>query len=215
MSEPIPESIPTSTTSRPTKKPRTNNNNTPVSHQSAQLSALFANPDRALTTPYGPKPAKSAPLPPEIVANVQGSSAGAGSGEFHVYKASRRRENERLRLMDEEVEREKADKEFEARQVEVRSGEEEKLGRNRAKREKAKMRKLNGRVGRMGVEGDGEGEEGGKESGSGGGVKRKLGAVKLEGMGNRGVRVPEEGGVDDGTEQAGEEEVGITFHDDD
>lgn len=34
--------------------------------------------------------------------NVQGSSAGAGSGEFHVYKQSRRREYERLKLMDEE-----------------------------------------------------------------------------------------------------------------
>lgn len=33
--------------------------------------------------------------------NVQGSSAGAGSGEFHVYKQSRRREYERLKLMDE------------------------------------------------------------------------------------------------------------------
>lgn len=35
--------------------------------------------------------------------NVQGSSAGAGSGEFHVYKASRRREYERLQLMEEEA----------------------------------------------------------------------------------------------------------------
>jgi hypothetical protein len=33
--------------------------------------------------------------------NVQGSRAGAGSGEFHVYKASRRREYERLKLLDE------------------------------------------------------------------------------------------------------------------
>ena len=35
--------------------------------------------------------------------NVQGSSAGAGSGEFHVYKASRRREYERLKIMEEEA----------------------------------------------------------------------------------------------------------------
>lgn len=37
--------------------------------------------------------------------NVQGSSAGAGSGEFHVYKASRRREYERTKLMEEKVEK--------------------------------------------------------------------------------------------------------------
>ena len=33
---------------------------------------------------------------------MQGSSAGAGSGEFHVYKASRRREYERLKLLEEQ-----------------------------------------------------------------------------------------------------------------
>jgi hypothetical protein len=37
--------------------------------------------------------------PVEMMKNVQGSSAGAGSGEFHVYKQSRRREYERLRIM--------------------------------------------------------------------------------------------------------------------
>ena len=49
--------------------------------------------------------ASALPPPPEIVSNVQGSSAGAGSGEFHVYKASRRREYERLKLMDEEAQK--------------------------------------------------------------------------------------------------------------
>lgn len=37
--------------------------------------------------------------------NVQGSSAGAGSGEFHVYKQNRRREYERLKLMDEKAQK--------------------------------------------------------------------------------------------------------------
>ena len=34
--------------------------------------------------------------------NVTGSSAGAGSGEFHVYKQQRRREYERIQLMEEQ-----------------------------------------------------------------------------------------------------------------
>lgn len=38
--------------------------------------------------------------PHEMMKNVQGSAAGAGSGEFHVYKASRRREYERVKLME-------------------------------------------------------------------------------------------------------------------
>lgn len=38
--------------------------------------------------------------PPEMVKNVQGSASAAGSGEFHVYKHSRRREYERLKMME-------------------------------------------------------------------------------------------------------------------
>ena len=40
-----------------------------------------------------------------MMKNVQGSSAGAGSGEFHVYKASRRREYERLKMMEEQAQK--------------------------------------------------------------------------------------------------------------
>ncbi|KAA8626032.1 repeatdomain protein [Pyrenophora tritici-repentis] len=105
MSEPIPESIPTSAdprSRRPTKKRAL----TPQSAQASQVEALFAKPDRDIHIPSTGALSKNSSLPPEIVANVQGSSAGAGSGEFHVYKASRRREYERLRLMDEEVQKE-------------------------------------------------------------------------------------------------------------
>ena len=92
--------------------------------------------------------------------------AGAGSGEFHVYKASRRRENERLRVMDEEVERERADAAYSDKQAELRRLDEEKLARNRGKREKAKLRKM--KAGGKGV--DGEAMPG---------VKKGLGAAKI------------------------------------
>jgi hypothetical protein len=75
------------------------------------------------------------------VANVQGSSAGAGSGEFHVYKASRRREYERMRLMDEELTVEKANEEFERKREEARRKDEAKTEKNRRKREKRKAAK--------------------------------------------------------------------------
>src|SRR4051794_7569802 len=117
MSEPIPESIPTSADPR-SKRPTKKRALTPRSQQSAQVEALFAKPDRDIQIPSGAKSKTLAP-PPEIVANVQGSSAGAGSGEFHVYKASRRREYERLRMMDEEVKRQEEEREFRERKEEL------------------------------------------------------------------------------------------------
>jgi hypothetical protein len=139
MSEPIPESIPTSAdprSNRPIKKRAL----TPRSHHASEVDALFAKPDRDIHIP-GAEHKKGLLAPPEIVSNVQGSSAGAGSGEFHVYKASRRREYERLRLMDEEVIKEEDAKAARERKEELEKKDGEKTERNRAKREKQRARK--------------------------------------------------------------------------
>ena len=142
MSEPIPESIPTSQDPR-SKRPLKRRALTPTSQQASQVTALFAKPDRDIPIPTSTaltkKPTVAAP--PEIVANVQGSSAGAGSGEFHVYKASRRREYERMKMMDEEKAKENADAVFARKQAEMRRKDEEKTKRNRTRREKIKKRK--------------------------------------------------------------------------
>ncbi|QIW97654.1 hypothetical protein AMS68_003172 [Peltaster fructicola] len=142
MSEAIPESIPTSSYKRPNKRPRTTDS---TSAQSSQIDALFANPERALEINIGPK-AKTLAAPPEIVTNVQGSSAGAGSGEFHVYKASRRREYERLRAMDEDVENEEKDRQWDELREDAKRKDEAKLNKNRARREKQKARQAKGKV---------------------------------------------------------------------
>ena len=139
MSEPIPESIPTSADPR-SKRATKKRALTPVSQQSAQVDALFAYPDRPVSIP-NPAKARTLAPPPEVVANVQGSSAGAGSGEFHVYKAARRKEYERLRMMDSETKREEADKQFEERREELKKADEEKTRKNKARREKQKARK--------------------------------------------------------------------------
>ena len=207
MSEPIPEAIPTTSRfRRPDGQPATKKRAlTPTSQHSAQLQALFKSPDREINIPSTSTAlSRNVAAPPEIVANVQGSSAGAGSGEFHVYKASRRREYERLRVMDEEVEREEKDREFEAKRAEREKADEEKLKKNREKRERAKARK--------GKAGKGGGESGGVVKSIVG--KRKLGAAKVLGSAGGSEDVEEQGtGVDGGYVQA--EEIGITFHDDD
>lgn len=73
---------------------------TPLERQRAQLSKLLKDPAKPVNIPVPPKEKTIRP-PREMMKNVQGSSAGAGSGEFHVYKANRRREYERLKLMEE------------------------------------------------------------------------------------------------------------------
>ena len=137
MSEPIPEAVPTSQDPR-SKRPLKRRALTPVTQQASHVEALFAKPDREIPIPTGTVTKKGLAPPPEIVANVQGSSAGAGSGEFHVYKASRRREYERIKLMEEGVAKEEADAQFEKKRVEMRRKDEQKTGKNRKRREKRK-----------------------------------------------------------------------------
>ena len=151
MSEPIPESVPTSADPR-SKRPLKRRALTPVSAQANQVEALFAKPDVDIPLPstHGTVSKRStlAP-PPEIVANVQGSSAGAGSGEFHVYKASRRREYERIKQMEEQVAKETADQVYERKMEEAKRRDEEKTSKNKKRREKMKARK-----GKKGGKGD-------------------------------------------------------------
>ena len=144
MSGEGPESIPTSAdprSRRPTKKRAL----TPTSAQAASLDALFAKPDREIRVPSSAAAAlaRRPDAPPEIVTNVQGSSAGAGSGEFHVYKASRRREYERLRGMDDELRREQQQDAFDKERTERERKDEERTRKNREKRDKMKARKAN------------------------------------------------------------------------
>jgi len=110
---------------------------TAVERQRSQLDRLLKDPSKPAYVPPPPKE-KSIRPPREMMKNVQGSSAGAGSGEFHVYKASRRREYERLKLLDEIAQKEADAAEFERKTLEAEQQAESKTAKNRAKRLKKK-----------------------------------------------------------------------------
>ena len=116
-----------------------------------------------------------------------------------MYKASRRREYERVKMMDEEMAREKADEAFEKKREELSKKDLEKTEKNRRRRDKKKM-KNKGKDGAVDVEDDRrEGQTN---------VKTKLSRVTLPG--------PKQGD-DSGDEVPATtaEDVGVIIHDDD
>ncbi|KAG2059185.1 DUF1168-domain-containing protein [Suillus hirtellus] len=112
---------------------------TAVERQRSQLERLLKDPSKPAYVPPAPKEKTIRPAR-EMMKNVQGSSAGAGSGEFHVYKASRRREYERLKMMEDEARLETETAEFEKKRKEAEDIAETKTAKNRAKRQKKKDR---------------------------------------------------------------------------
>ncbi|KAF2119358.1 hypothetical protein BDV96DRAFT_642387 [Lophiotrema nucula] len=199
MSEPIPEAIPTSADPR-SKRPTKKRALTPRSQFAGEVDALFAKPDREIHIPTS-APGKGLAPPPEIVANVQGSSAGAGSGEFHVYKASRRREYERLRLMDEEVKKEEDEKAFKERKEEQERKDREKTEKNKAKRLKKRAAQ---EAKKKGKNSDGAGSKAGSKF-------RKLPPSAA----SPNSQDENDSEVLDGGEVKNAAEVGLTIHDDD
>uniref|UniRef100_A0A6S9D7T2 DUF1168 domain-containing protein n=3 Tax=Ditylum brightwellii TaxID=49249 RepID=A0A6S9D7T2_9STRA len=99
---------------------------------------------------------------PEKVDNPYGSTAGAGSGEFHVYRHARSREMARMAQLEYEEKQQLLHEDFEKRKHEMETEEERKTAKRRKKRmrgKESKMRKKNMKLGGVGLQEDGTGGE--------------------------------------------------------
>lgn len=111
---------------------------TAVDLQRLKLMKLMKNVDKPIVLPERPK-AKNTPSVPEFVRNVMGSSAGAGSGEFHVYRHLRRKEYARQKFIQEKAHKEFLDDEYHKKLEENKKFADEATAKKRAKRQKKKQ----------------------------------------------------------------------------
>jgi len=116
-----------------------------ASHQQKyKLEKLLKNPTKPAFIPD--RPTEKLPRvfnPPEFVRNIWGSSAGAGSGDFHVYRGVRRREYARQKFLKEKYAKDDLDEEFQKRLKEHKTAALDKTAKKRAKRLKKKGKQKN------------------------------------------------------------------------
>uniref|UniRef100_A0AC35TRE4 AB hydrolase-1 domain-containing protein n=1 Tax=Rhabditophanes sp. KR3021 TaxID=114890 RepID=A0AC35TRE4_9BILA len=102
-----------------------------------RLNHLERNIDKLVELP--PIPDEDRPkTPPEFVRNVVGSSAAAGSAEFHIFRNNRRKEYDRLAYIDKQAEKEELDAKYKERRDAIKKEEDDKLAKKAAKNRKRK-----------------------------------------------------------------------------
>ncbi|CAJ0948606.1 unnamed protein product, partial [Mesorhabditis belari] len=79
--------------------------------------------------------------PPEFVRNVVGSSAAAGSAEYHIYRNNRRKEYNRIDYINAKAKLEEEAADFAAKQADVQEEEDDRTAKKRAKRQRLKENK--------------------------------------------------------------------------
>ncbi|KAH9502894.1 PRKR-interacting protein 1 [Bulinus truncatus] len=117
----------------------------PVDLQRLKLEKLMKNPTKEVIIPEKSKD-KAPRAPLEFIRNIWGSSAGAGSGDFHVYRGVRRREYARQKFIKEMAQKDEADSAYKKSLDQHKLEAEQRTAKKRAKRlkkkEKLKAKKM-------------------------------------------------------------------------
>lgn len=108
--------------------------------QRLKVEKLMKNPTKEIIIPDIHKEKDYLQSVPSFVRNVMGSSAGAGSGEFHVYRHLRRKEYARQKYIKAKSIREQLDDEYRDKLERNKTVAEEKTAKRRAKRQKKKFK---------------------------------------------------------------------------
>eukprot|EP01134_Creolimax_fragrantissima_P000316 CFRG0316T1 len=105
-----------------------------------RIDTMMKQVDKPMHIPARPKE-KGPPKPKEFFRNVMGSTAGAGSGEFHVFRATRRHEYAREAYHESKSQHDNAEKEFHEKRMREEEALEAAAAKKRAKRLKKKKNK--------------------------------------------------------------------------
>ncbi|VIO92511.1 Hypothetical 21.6 kDa protein F37A4.2 in chromosome III, putative [Brugia malayi] len=125
-----------------------------------RLERLQKNIEKPVSIPQRRDGRKPRP-PPDFVRNVVGSSAAAGSAEFHIFRNNRKREMDRLDYMNNKALQEELDEKFLAERRRRAEEEEKKTARKRLKRQryKEKMKSLKKKNEKSGTESEADGDD--------------------------------------------------------
>merc|ERR1711971_989004 len=134
-----------------------------------KLDKMMANPDKPVNIPNYHKKEKDINKAPEFNHNIMGSSAGAGSGEFHLYRKMRRKEQDREEVLSHRRHRDDANVAFQEKLKDNQTEAEEKTAKKRLK-EKARKKQLKKEGGQKkdssGSEDTSDDDEAAREAGS-------------------------------------------------
>merc|ERR1719318_236615 len=104
-----------------------------------KIDKLMEDPKRPVHIPVR-RPDRNVNMAPEFNHNIMGSSAGAGSGEFHLYRQMRRREHNRQAILGYRARRDELNAAYHEKLEDNMKAAEERTAKKRQKRLKQKLK---------------------------------------------------------------------------